>query len=122
MKKYINRKEINRTRVQMNKKGLSFGMFSYILLVGLICFLITLVEMINWAMMNISINSSYNTLECYILGIELWNSLFSYGAFASTTITFNNSYPAWTNQSTYDLGEYLSAHAKTNVIQNMTDL
>jgi len=73
--------------------------------------------------MNISINSSYNTLESYILGVEAWNSMFSYAAFTLTTITFNNSYVAWNaDQSTLDLHNFYTDYVKSNVIQNMTDL
>jgi hypothetical protein len=46
-------------------------------LVGVICFCVSLIEFINWLLMNTSIVSTFNTVEAYTLGIEAWNAYYA---------------------------------------------
>jgi hypothetical protein len=76
-KKFTSKKDVSRLRVAMDTKGLTFTMITYMQLVGVICFCVSLVEFINWLLMNNSIVSTFNTVEAYTLGIEAWNAYYA---------------------------------------------
>jgi hypothetical protein len=120
---HVKNKETNRTRIAMNKQGLSFGLWYFISLCAMVCFGVIAIELTNFQMMTQSINVSLNTLECYILGVEIWNSYFTYATMALATVSFNNTYKAWdSDHSTLDMTKYYSDYVNKKVIANMTRL
>lgn len=111
-----------RNKLKVDESGLRFDVGRYMCLCVIISICLLTLDIINWILINQSVEVVMNTTNLYILGIENWNSMFTFASFSLVTITFNDTYKMWGSNSSLEISEYMSDYISNNIIDNFTAL
>jgi hypothetical protein len=118
-------KKSNKARKQLKRfdnisASRIFNMNIYIWLALVIVFFALSIQLVSYFWINSLNVTAKNLLNVYCTGVEFWASYFTTWTMAVLTVRYNNTLPAWSNATTYDMYQYYEGYIKDNLIDNYT--
>ena len=118
-------KKSNKARKQLKRfdnisASRIFNMNIYIWLALVMVFFALSIQLVSYFWINSLNVTAKNLLNVYCTGVEFWASYFTTWTMAVLTVRYNNTLPAWSNATTYDMYQYYEGYIKDNLIDNYT--
>jgi hypothetical protein len=121
---YQRKKSGKRYTARRNKSTevLTFNLLRFIFIAAIMVILALSLQLISYFWIESLNNTAKNVLMAYLTGIENWCAFASLWSFAILTVRYNDTIPAWKEQTSYELYKYFENYTQVNVIDNFTNL